>query len=149
MDAAQVWRVVRHCSDELRGFFSGLLKRFDRIVVTGPSGCGKSTLANEVQIDDRPILRSDDFKHIGFEDVPFAIIESAKHAGPRWVAEGVMLPRALRKGLECDAVVYLDKPRRPQLRGQEIQGRGMVGKVFTEWRYKNPSVPVFRLPEDA
>lgn len=137
---------MKYCSNALRGWFGGILKRYDRVVVTGPSGCGKSTLSDEVQIDDRPILRSDDFKHYDFESVPFEIIKAANEAGNKWVAEGVMLPRALRKGLECDAVVYLEKPRRPQLRGQIIQGRGMVGKVFQEWRAKNPSVPVFMHP---
>lgn len=136
------------CSSKLRGWFSGILKRYPRVVVTGPSGCGKSTLADEVRVDDRPILRSDDFKQHAFEDVPFAIIEASKHAGPSWVAEGVMLPRALRKGLQCDAIVYLDKPRRPQLPGQVAQGKGMVGKVFTEWR-RGPGrgVPVYTLSD--
>lgn len=139
---------MRHCSDELRGWFSGLLKRYDRIVIVGPSGCGKSTLANEVQIDDRPILRSDDFKHLPWDEVSAAIIGSARKAGPRWVVEGVKGASALRKGLEADAVVYLDKPRRHQLPGQIVQGKG-IQTVFREWRAAHKDVPVFRLPDEA
>ncbi len=137
------------CSSALRGWFSGILKRYDRVVVTGPSGCGKSTLADEVRVDDRPILRSDDFKKHDFETVPYEIIKAADAAGPSWLAEGVMLPRALRKGLDCDAVVYLDRPRREQLPGQVAQGKGMVWKVFREWRASaGAGIPVYFLPSN-
>ncbi len=139
---------MRFCSDELRGFYSGLLRRYDRIVIVGPSGCGKTTLAIEVKIDDRPVLHNDDFKHLPWDQVSEAIIKSAAMAGPRWVVEGVKGASALRKGLEADAVLYLDKPRRPQLRGQINQGTG-IATIFKEWRDKNAAVPVYRLPEDA
>lgn len=136
------------CSSALRGRFAGLLKRFDRIVITGPSGCGKSTLADEVRVDDRPILRSDDFKQHSWEEVPWAIITAAAKAGPSWTFEGVMGARALRKGLQCDAVVYLDKPRRPQLPGQVAQGKGIM-TVFREWRQRDQGrTPVFFLAQD-
>lgn len=139
---------MRYCSDTLRGWFGGILKRYDRVVVVGPSGCGKSTLANEVQVDDRPVLRSDDFKKYTWEDVPQEIIKAATDAGTKWVAEGVMLARALRKGLQCDAVVYLELPRRPQLKGQVIQGKG-IKTVFDEWRRANGNrIPVWKPPRE-
>lgn len=139
---------VKHCSDTLRGWFSGLLRRFDRIVIVGPPKCGKSTLANEVSIDDRPVLRSDDFKKHSWEDTPAEIIKAAKMAGSRWTFEGVMGARALRKGLDAQAVVYLTKPRSFQVPGQIAMGKG-IGTVMREWRAKDGGkTPVFYAPED-
>lgn len=190
--------LVRHCSDTLRGWFSGLLRRFDRIVIVGPSGCGKSTLADEVRIDDRPVIHSDDFKkfervHLppavlrasqprrdGFMRVPHELIEQAERkgeswpnkrifeqlgmseeiikacddAGKRWLFEGVWGSRILRKAVQigrpqfCDAVVLLERPRRHQWKGQQIQAKGIM-TVFNEWRRMDRNrTPIFKPPDE-
>lgn len=189
---------MNHCSPILRGWFTGLLRRYKRIVIVGPSGCGKSTLADEIQIDGRPVLHSDDFKRFRLEDLPASvravadkqpdgsarvphdvieaaerrgekwpdtrvfeqagaseeIIRACKAAGDKWVFEGVMGARALRKSLQLglgplsDAVILLEHPRREQLKGQVIQGKAIM-TVFHEWRRMDRNrTPVWKVPEE-
>lgn len=189
---------MTHCSPLLRGWFTGLLKRYKRLVIVGPSGCGKSTLADEIQIDDRPVIHSDDFKRFRLQDLPASvqavaekqadgsvrvphnvieaaemrgehwpntrmfeqagaseeIIRACKAAGDKWVFEGVMGARALRKSLQLglgplsDAVILLERPRREQQKGQVIQGKAIM-TVFNEWRRLDRNrTPVWKVPEE-
>lgn len=69
---------MKYCSSVLRGWYSGLLRRYDRIVIVGPSGCGKSTLTDEIQIDDRPVIHSDDFKKFNRADLPPAVLKASQ-----------------------------------------------------------------------
>lgn len=51
----------------------------------------------------------------------------------RWVVEGVQVARALRKGLQVDAVVYLRGTTQVLTPGQESM-RKAVHTVFCDWR---------------
>lgn len=113
-------------------WFGMVLAMHRRVAIVGGPGTGKTTLASFVH--NRPVLGTDEFKGLAWEEVPAAVIERAAGIGPAFVVEGVMTARALRKGLIVDAVVVLDTQRRPDpLPGQLAMGKG-VATVFAEWR---------------
>lgn len=113
-----------------------LVTRFERVAITGGPRTGKSFLA--AQIHHLPVVHTDDFIDLGWDSVPAAVIaECRKH--PRFVVEGVMVPRSLRgakdgslEGLQVDAVIWLDNTMAPQTPKQAAMGRG-VATVFAEW----------------
>lgn len=118
-----------------------LLRRYDRVAIVGGPRMGKSTLAQSVKTD-RPVIGADDYKDMPWEEIPLAMIRDIAPL-PRFLVEGVMVPRALRKGLEVDAVVLLTVPKVPnRLPGQIAMAKG-VRTVFDEWHRAHTDVPVF------
>jgi hypothetical protein len=110
---------------------------------------GKSTLSQLVS--DRPVIGTDDYKKLPWEEVPLRMIADVQGMSA-FVIEGVQVARALRKGLEVDAVVYLTVPKVKERKpGQVAMARG-VRTVFDQWHTQNPQVPVFiegaRTPEE-
>lgn len=102
---------------------------------------GKSTLAQSIKAD-RPVIGTDDYKDMPWEEIPLAMIRDISPL-PRFLVEGVMVPRALRKGLEVDAVIYLTIPKvAERLPGQVAMAKG-VRTVFDEWHASHRNVPVF------
>lgn len=101
---------------------------------------GKSTLANKAT--DRKVIGTDDYRDMAWSEIPLRMI--ADVAGLKtFLIEGVMVARALRKGMEVDAVVYLTRPKvRDRKPGQVAMAKG-VWTVFQEWQAANPDVPVF------
>lgn len=101
---------------------------------------GKTTLAGIVT--DRLVVGTDTYKQLDWAVIPERMIAEVGDA-PRFLIEGVQVARALRKGLEVDAVIFLTRPkvnhRKP---GQIAMAKG-VWTVFQEWREANPDVPVF------
>jgi len=73
-------------------------------------------------------------------EIPAMLIAEAA-LFPRFVIEGVQVPRALRKGLVVDAVLWLDTPLADRSKGQDSMAKG-VASVFAEWRSTMPHVPV-------
>lgn len=85
-----------------------------RVIVTGGPKTGKTTL-----VGDSPAVHGDDYAHLGWSECS-AAIAGVLVAQPEWVAEGVQLPRALKKVLEvwpnrkpCDRVYVLSHPHQP------------------------------------
>ena len=121
-----------------------LLRDHARVAIVGAPRTGKTWLADHAELEaaraGRRVLYSDDFKHLAWADVPAAIIKACEML-PRFLLEGVQVARALRRGLEVDAVMYLDDPKAPQLVGQKIMGKG-IATVFDEWRAARPTVHV-------
>lgn len=122
-------------------WFDELLRKYNRLAIAGGPHVGKTTLARLVT--DRPVVHTDDLMHLDWDTVPPAIIVAcATHE--RFVVEGVQVPRALRKGLTVDAVVWLDRPHTPLSKGQAAMSKGVLN-VFCQWRALNPrAVVVFR-----
>jgi len=101
---------------------------------------GKSTLAKLV--NDRPVFGSDAYRNLPWTDVPLKIISDIGEL-PAFVVEGVQVPRALRKGLAVDVVVYLTRPKvTERLKGQVSMAVG-CRTVFDEWHAKNRELPVY------
>lgn len=121
------------------------LRDHARVAVTGGPWTGKTTLVEGV--NDRELVHTDAVKDEPWEAQPDLIIAAcAPHA--RFVVEGCQVPRALRKGLEVDCVIWLAKPMLeldPKRDAKRIAfGKG-VATVFESIREKL-TVPVLVCP---
>lgn len=123
-------------------FFDDVLKKYDRVAIVGPPRCGKTTLAKRVK--DRPVFWSDDYKEYDWSEASRRIAEDL-NALPRFVAEGVAMVRAVRKGLRVDVMLLLDEPLVPQNRGQQVMGAGIM-TILDDVRRQRPEIPVLRAP---
>ena len=118
-----------------------ILAKHKRVAIVGGPKTGKTTLSRKLQGVE--ILHTDDLMHLNWEHQPEAISERLRGKST-FVVEGVQTARALRKGLEVDAVIFLDEPHQELIRGQLTMLKG-VQKVFKEWQEKHPDVPVFSI----
>jgi len=106
------------------------LQAHGRIAIVGGPRSGKTTLAQLVI--DRPVIHTDMFRHLPWGDVPGTIIRACA-VQPRFVVEGVQIARALRAGLQVDAIIYLDDPKAELTKGQMAMQKA-IATVFNEWR---------------
>ena len=118
--------------------FKEILAKNASKIIGGPK-VGKTTLANLAT--DRVIHHNDDGKHIPWEDQPQHWIDKATQ--DKFVIEGVHASRALRKGLQVDAIVHLDEPRQELSKGQASMHKGQQ-KIIKEALEKHPYVPVYK-----
>lgn len=116
-----------------------VLAAYKRIAITGAPGTGKTSYSN--QVSDRPVIHTDDWMQEPWPEVPFLVKAACESAGEMFVVEGVNVPRTLRKGLEVDAVIYLDKPLEAQTKAQVALGKGLT-TTLTEWAATHPNVPI-------
>lgn len=130
----------------LEQWFLGVLARYPRVGLVGGSGTGKSTLS--IVCQDRPVLHSDDFKHLDWSAASEEMARKANEQPGPVLVEGVAVARALRKGMRVDAVVLLKRPRRVQSRGQVVQEKGIY-TVLAEWQKANPTAPVLIPPKEV
>ncbi len=133
---------------------AGVLALHKRIGVTGEPRSGKTTISRLVT--DRTVIHTDpnDLKaRYGEEALDWDDKQEVWDAAPSFImaacadrecffVEGVTVARALRKGLEVDAVIFFDDPVIDQTPKQAAMGKG-VQKIFAEWRESHPNVPVF------
>lgn len=99
----------------------------------------KSTLASKVT--DRKVIGTDDYQDMEWSEIPLRMIADVSGM-ESFVIEGVMVARALRKGMEVDAVVYLTRPKTARKAGQISMAKA-VQTIFNEWHAANRHVPVF------
>jgi hypothetical protein len=123
---------------DLAAWFRDIVRRYPRVAICGGPKTGKTTLS---AYDLTETIHTDDY--IGscrWEDVPERVI---RDAGDRpIIVEGVQAARALRSGLAVNAAIWLDVPRVPRSRKQEIMAAG-VRIIFCEWQQAHNSTPVF------
>lgn len=124
------------------------IKAYPRLAITGAPSTGKTTLTLKLDDGTRKVFHNDDFKHIEWSRASEHIAKEINDCDGPLIVEGVTVPRALRKGMKVDAVIWLHKPHIEQKPGQVVMGRGME-TVLREWRTANPGVPVFKWEEDA
>jgi hypothetical protein len=116
-----------------------LLSQYDRIAICGGPGTGKSTIANWC-VKDRAIIATDDYRHLEWADVPSAVAEACSlHS--KFCVEGVQVARTLRRGLQVDAVLYLDVCMAPERRRASMEKA--IDTVFREFRQLNRTIPVY------
>ena len=122
------------------------VEQYPRLAITGAPKTGKTTLARKLDDGKRRLFHNDDFKHLEWSAASEHIAKEVnEHDGP-CIVEGVTVPRALRKGMRVDAVLWLSKPYREQKAGQVAMGKGCQ-TVLREWRQANPEVPVIHWEE--
>lgn len=100
---------------------------------------GKTTLASLAR--DRPVIGTDKYKPMPWELIPQQMIADVQGMDT-FLIEGVQAARALRKGLEVDAVVVLTRPKVERKAGQIAMAKA-VQTIFNEWHANNRHVPVF------
>lgn len=120
--------------------FNDILKKHKRIAIVGGPQTGKTTLAKTVT--DRPVHHNDNGKHIPWEDQP-EYWKNQVFGQDAFVLEGVQAARALRKGLQVDAVIELDKPHVPLKPGQLAMSKGHV-KIFGDVKAANPLLKIYK-----
>lgn len=120
----------REAMRPMPAWFRAVLAKYKRVAIAGGPRTGKSSLANVVT--DRTVLHTDDLMDERWEDVP-AVVRLRLAGNPSFVVEGVQVPRALRRGLEVDAVVWLGSAKVPLTPGQRTMAKA-VGTVFEQWR---------------
>lgn len=121
-----------------------ILRTHKRVAIVGGPKTGKTTLSQGVT--DRPVLHTDDNMAQPWEDQPHIIIAQAD-GKESFVVEGVQAGRALRKGLEVDAVVVLNQPKVTRTEGQERMAKG-CDKILRDWESQSPGVPVYRIEDE-
>jgi hypothetical protein len=121
-----------------------VLAQHKRVAIVGGPRTGKTTAS--LRVTDRPVIHTDGSMSKPWEDQP-ELIKQAVGDRERFVVEGVQTGRALRKGLEVDAVVIADQPKQPLTKGQRAMAKGCE-KILNDYLASAPGVPVYRLEEE-
>lgn len=122
--------------------FQEILGRFDRVAVTGVVKGGKSLLLENTD-PKRRVFHTDELhrKGLEFKDYPGHVLE-ALGGVQRFVVAGMQVPRVLRKGLEVDALVWVNTSRESLTAKQSGFSKG-ARTIMHKWRRENPEVPVY------
>ena len=82
-----------------------VLKKYKRVAVVGGPVTGKSIVTE--QVSDRPTFHSDDFNRdaLGWSGQSEALKEAAA-SSETFIVAGCAADRAVRKGLEVDAIIH-------------------------------------------
>lgn len=100
------------------------LSRFPRVAITGAPRVGKTWLASTYGLE-REVLHTDTWQGVEWAKQPELIIAACAPL-QRFLLEGVQVPRALRKGLAIDALIWLDTPAAEQSREQKSMGKAIA-----------------------
>lgn len=120
--------------------FQDICVRHKRVAVVGGPQVGKTTLAKTVT--DRPVHHNDTGKHIPWEDQP-DYWKNVTAGQSSFIIEGVQAARAIRKGLQVDAIVELTHPHVDLLPGQIAMHKGHH-KIFGDVQRDYPEIPIYR-----
>lgn len=100
------------------------LLRFPRVAITGAPRVGKTWLASSYGLD-REVIHTDTWQGVEWAKQPELIVAACSPLR-RFLLEGVQVPRALRKGLVVDALIWLDTPAAEQTREQKSMGKAIA-----------------------
>ncbi len=127
-------------------WFKGVLAKYERIAICGGPRAGKSTLSMLALGTGKHVIHSDDYMALDWSEASAELARVANNTRGGLVVEGVAVPRALRKGLRVDCVVWLDEPLEPLTKGQQSMRKGCM-TVFADYYRDNKNVPVLQAPK--
>ena len=120
--------------------FDEVLRRFPRVALVGGPNTGKTHLSERVL--DRPVIHTDDLMDQPWAQIPDMAINRVGNR-QKFLIEGALAARTVRRGLKVDAVVHLKRAKRPRTEKQEQFSKG-VDTVVDSLR----GVPVIEVIED-
>jgi hypothetical protein len=112
------------CVDARQRAVEWALCRFPRIAITGAPRTGKTWLAGTYGLE-REVIHTDVWQGVEWKKQPELIIAACLTLD-RFLLEGVQVPRALRKGLAVDALVWLDAVGSKQTPQQQAMGKAIA-----------------------
>lgn len=118
-----------------------ILRMHKRIAIAGGPLTGKTTIA--VGVSDRPVYHTDEYMDLPWSEQPLQWLTRLENE-PCYVLEGVQVPRTLRKGLQVDAVVWLEEAK-VQISPKQTSMAKAVRTVYNEWRSNNQEIPEYNL----
>lgn len=126
--------------------FRRLLAVYPRLALSGVVNSGKTLLLAEgvPGAPKREVIHTDALKKSDWRSIPSKIC-SQLSTSKSFVVAGTQVPRCLRKGLEVDALVWLDTPRSVLTPRQEAFGKG-IRQIMHKWRNAHPQIPVYFSP---
>lgn len=107
-----------------------ILNAHRRVAIAGGPRCGKTTLTRTVT--DRTRMHGDDYVDRGWSEASERLAADVNGLQFPFIVEGVQVPRALRKGMRVDCVIWLSIPHVPLTKQQEAMAKG-CGTVMREW----------------
>lgn len=115
-----------------------ILKRYKRVAVIGGPVTGKTIVTGKV--NDRPVYHSDTYETAGWSERS-QILKDACQPHESFVVAGVAADRAVRKGLEVDAIIHCTDARQPLKKGQRVLKR----QIDKRARELSKKIPTFEL----
>jgi hypothetical protein len=127
-------------------WFHALMQKHKRIAIAGGPKCGKTTLAATIDVGFMAIHGDDSIK-LGWSESSQMLADYVNSQGEFWplVVEGVQVPRALRKGMRVDCVIWLSHPHEALTKQQEAMAKG-CGTVMREWLGDREMIPIEGVP---
>lgn len=122
-----------------------VLRDHKRIAVTGGPDTGKSIVTDYVT--DRPVYHSDDYTDENWHTKPETLIREAYSADSPsgYVVAGVTADRAVRKGLQVDAIIHCDDTKvHSDKRGRHTLKKQIDKRVRT---LMEDGIPVYYLDD--
>lgn len=117
------------------------LEAHPRVCLIGPPASEPLATLEGIDLQHRLLLRASEHSAQEWSSVPDSIIRALERFDSFLLVGGVHAARALRKGLEVDAVVYLDNALGSRVPIQD-GGAKQVNSIFAEWRRSHLTTPV-------
>ncbi len=127
-------------------WFKNVLAKYQRIAICGGPRTGKTTLSRLAHSKKHSVLHGDNFMTLDWSKASATLAAQANEIAGPVVIEGVAVPRALRKGMRVDCVVWLDEPLTKLNAGQEAMRKGCV-TVLADWYKDHKHVPMLQAPK--
>lgn len=123
-----------------------VLREHARVAIVGGPRAGKSTIVGH--ITDREVIHTDSYNGEEWDALPGLLID-ATQGKERFVIEGVHAARALRKGMQVDAIVFIDEPVVERNPGQAAMAKG-IRTIFNDYLENRgaDNTPVLSMGED-
>ena len=106
-----------------------------RVAIGGGPDTGKTRMAQ--RFNDRPVVHGYEFEPQGWDPQPQLLIEACRGLD-RFVVEGLHVARALRKGLEVDAIVWLQWAQVPDRTDRQRSTAKGCRTIFDRYLEQRP-----------